>query len=346
MLHQLGRRAWRSALLGLGLFFSASAQNVSDLQQSQMLKMMFSRPRAEWVSTLRDNRVLLDASFFERVDARIRWATDNCHFDDAIRFATVGDLARRALAQEGGYLSALALAFLKIGQDELALELVEEILRGPSPNVPEARWVRALYRRSIGDFSGACEDFEQLAEQNFRVDECASQLQTIYEQQGQWEKARNWSPYQGPYNYYLDSPFAPSPGAYFEIDIVQQPDFCFSKGEDAARAGKLTLAEGFYQDAIVADPKKADCWIALAALHYRMGRLQLAKAEIGRGLGLCPSSVEGWRIRGCCYERQFDRTHAVADLHNARSSFEKVLVLQPGDPVAQMSLERLATKGR
>lgn len=58
-------------------------------------------------------------------------------------------------------------------------------------------------------------------------------------------------------------------------------------------------------------------------------------------------AVEGWRrIRGYCYERQFDRTHAVADLHNARSSFEKVMELQPGHPVARMSLERLATKGR
>ena len=56
--------------------------------------------------------------------------------------------------------------------------------------------------------------------------------------------------------------------------------------------------------------------------------------------------MDGWRFLGCCYERQFDRDHSAADLGFARTAFEKVLELRPGEAVARMALERLAVKGK
>lgn len=68
-----------------------------------MVRDLFRKPVGEWKSHLQAHSQLLDEAFFGKVSARIRWGIQNGHFDDAFRFAQLGDLAAEALGQNAHF---------------------------------------------------------------------------------------------------------------------------------------------------------------------------------------------------------------------------------------------------
>ena len=350
------------AALGCGLLLSVPALGVDEGQQIQMLKQMFRQPQPDWPGILRENSGLLDQSFFERVDARIRWSADNNQIDDAIRFAMVGDFACDAAGRVGAYRLGLVVAFQKAGNDELAQVMIDNILLTHPTNV-DARFLRAAYRRASLDLQGAIEDYEFVINQNYRTADACFYVGQTYLALDKQKQAEAWfqrglqadpnhvgckaelekivAVKPGPNDGFSGIPVENPQGR--QIDPAMHAQY-FSRAEAAAKAGKLADALNSYQDAVAADPKQSQYWIYLGAFDYRMGRPDMAAAEIRRGLGINPKSIEGWRFLGCCYERVFDKTLAAADLQNARTSYQKVVELMPGDPVARMGLERLSAK--
>ncbi len=92
-------RAGLSFLLLLFLQWPVQAQDKGwfatsreHLAQVEMLRELFRLPIGTWKEHLAANQRLLTDDFLNQVERRIRWGLENKHFDDASRFATVGDL--------------------------------------------------------------------------------------------------------------------------------------------------------------------------------------------------------------------------------------------------------------
>ena len=66
-----------AALLGVSLSFAAPVQAADEASQVLMLRRVFSAPVEAWPTVLKNNTRLIDKSFFERVEARIKWSIDN-----------------------------------------------------------------------------------------------------------------------------------------------------------------------------------------------------------------------------------------------------------------------------
>lgn len=358
------------AALGCSLLISLPALAVDEGLQVQMLKQMFRLDQAQWPQTLKDNAGLIDESFFERIDQRIRWSAQANQVEDAIRFAMVGDFACDAVGKQGGYRLGLIEAFTKAGNPELAQGLVDNILI-TDPNNQPAHFLRAGFRRDAMDTGGALEDYqwcidksyqvapsyyfmaaiyvvmEKQAEAKRLVEKCLEIDPTFVGAQDMLDKLRPVVYDSGKKDIFQDIPIQNTPGVQSVPQRKVDPklhDQYFGKAEAAFRAGKFKEAEDSYVDAINADKNHPDDWIFLAALHYRLGKFDLGLRELRAGLMLDPKRVDAWRYVGCCYERMFDRSQSPNELKFAKQAYQKALELQPGDPVATMGLERLATK--
>lgn len=355
------------AALGCSLLAGLPALAVDEGLQVQMLKQMFRQQESEWGQVLKDNAGLIDETFFERIDQRIRWSATNGQVQDAIRFSLVGDLACDAIGREGGYRLGLVEAFRKSGNDELARSMVDNILITHPNNAP-AHFLRAGYRRETMDAGGALEDYQWCVEHNYQTASAYYYMAAVYvvmektsDARVAIEKCLQIDPNLPGAKEMADrlKPLAVAPGTPFgDIPLpdggnYQVParkvdpkyhDQYFGKAEDALRAGKLKEAEESYIDAINANDKHADDWIYLGALHYRLGKIDLGVRELVQGLRIDPKRIDGWRYAGCCYERIFDRTQSADDLKWAKQAYQKALELKPGDPVSSMGLERLAGK--
>lgn len=356
------------AALGCSLLISLPALAVDEGLQVQMLKQMFRLEQSQWPQTLKDNAGLIDESFFERIDQRIRWSANNNQVEDAIRFAMVGDFACDAVGKQGGYRLGLVEAFRKSGNSELAQTLVDNILITDPGNLP-AHYYRACYRRDAMDTGGAMEDFKWCIDHNYQLAPSYYFMAAICVVMDKQAEARkyveeclkidpNFDGAQAMLTRLMPSTVAPEvPNIFNDIPLPEstQPvvqrkvdrkfhDQYFAKAEAAFRAGKFKEAEDSYVDAINADKNHADDWIFLAALHYRLGKFDMGLRELRAGLSLDPKRVDAWRYVGCCYERMFDRSQSANELKYAKHAYERALELQPGDPVATMGLERLSSK--
>lgn len=357
------------AALGASLLAALPALAADEGLQVQMLKQMFRQQESEWPQILKDSAGLIDDTFFERIDQRIRWSATNGQVQDAIRFSLVGDLACDAIGRQGGYRMGLVEAFHKSGNDELARSVVDNILI-TNPNDAAAHFLRAGYRREAMDAGGALEDYQWCVEHTFQLAASYYYMAAIYlvmERPGEVRSAiekclaidPNFPGAKELFDRVVTRTIDPGvKDAFFDIPLPDNSlaagparkvdpkfhDQYFGKAEDALRAGKLKDAEDSYIDAINANPKHADDWIYLGALHYRLGKPDLGARELVQGLRLDPKRVDAWRYAGCCYERIFDRTQSANDLKWAKQAYQKALELKPGDPVSSMGLERLANK--
>jgi tetratricopeptide (TPR) repeat protein len=333
--------------------------------QGQLLNQLFSKSEPEWLPILKDHTELLDQTFFQRVDERVRWCAESNQIDDAIRFAMVGDFACTALGVEGGYRLGLANWFLRAGNDTLARPLIENILL-TNPEVHAARYIRAAYRRNEGDFVGAREDYEKLIAAGHRVADAHAGLGMIATVLQKWNEARDdfraalavtpEHPIATEALARIDSRSVPAAAPFSEVEVVRgldTPDIVVDpklfalylrQAETALKANRLREAELGFKKAVMANPADGTPRIQLGALYYRMGHLSDALFFINAGLGLAPENVDGWRFAGCAFERRFDLSGKPSDLANAKIAYTRTLELHPGDAVAQMGLERLQRK--
>lgn len=363
------RRIWNKSLLGLALggslLFCLPALAADEGLQVDLIRKVFRQNQPDWPPLLRDNSGLLDDSFFERVDKRIRWSIDNNQIDDAIRFSMLGDMAADAVNRKSGYRLALIFAFQKSGNDELAKQLVDNVML-THPSNPEVRYLRAAYRRAGADFVGAREDYEFLIGQGFNIAECyfyLGQMSLISDNEAQAKQE-------------FDKAFALKPDLPGLKEIMERlayinqsgggafsaiPTTGFS-GSDlgavdpkmhssyqkqaiaALQAGKLPEAELQFKRAIVAQPKDALSWTQLGVVHFRMGRPLMASEDLRRGLNFAPKDWDAWRMLGTCLEREFDQARTLKELEGARYAYQQALEIRPNDAISRSSLERIKQK--
>ena len=114
--------------LALAAILTTAAQAAYD-NPKDMLVEMFRRPYTEWREVLLDSRTLLTADFFQKVEQRIRWAMERKEYDDAARFAMVGDLAADVRSYPGNFRLNLAREFGSQGEVEISRRLAEDILK-------------------------------------------------------------------------------------------------------------------------------------------------------------------------------------------------------------------------
>lgn len=351
------------AALGCGLLAgSPPARCADEAAQSQLLKQLFRTTEPEWLPLMKENTGLLDQSFFDRVDTRIRWAAENNQVDDAIRFALVADTACTALGRVGGYRLGLVQVFQKVGNDELARQLIENILL-TNPEMAQARFMKAIYLRSDGNFADAETEFTKCMEQGYRTAECNFAIAQMAFLLEKLPKAKEYvasalridpnHPGALQLRETLDRLAAPSGVPFGDVAVAptKQPTIepakysMYLRTADAAlRGNKLTEAEQNYKLAISANPNDGTPRIYLGALYYRMGNMGVAKANLWEGLRRTPKSADGWRYLGCACERDFDKSQKKEDLEQAKDAYKKALQLQPGDVISQMGLERLNGK--
>lgn len=344
-----------TVLLGLTCLAPGPALAADEGLQVQMLKQMFRLPHPDWPGVLRENSSLLDSSFFERLDKRVRWSADNNQIDDAIRFAMVGDFAADAVGRVGGYRLALILGFQKGGNDDLARSLIDNVML-THPDFKEVRYLRAAYRRTDGDWAGALDDYNQLVSKGFKLDECyyfigAIQLGLNKEKEAFDAFTRSALPQAKAELEKLkyvanDTPFsgiAPVGSNNPQGDPKMFAQY-FKQAEVAEKAGKLGEAENYYVRATSANPNEPQPFIQFGGLLYRLGKVNQALQALHRGLSLNPKSGEGWRFVAVCFERRYDQERRAADHAEATKAYKKLLEQQPGDPVAEMGLARLAAK--
>ena len=146
--------------------------------QIQMLKKILGPPSHSAEAVLAENRQLLDASFFERIDTRIRWGQENNQLEDAIRFSGLGDKARKVMGQPGRYRVELVHAFLRSGNYTLAKDVLTNILF-TDPEEPEAQFLVATILKDEGDLFDARTLFKRAAEAGFAVEECLYEIGRI-----------------------------------------------------------------------------------------------------------------------------------------------------------------------
>ncbi|HBM97559.1 TPA: hypothetical protein DD394_08830, partial [bacterium UBP9_UBA11836] len=116
-----------AALLGVSLSFATPVQAADEASQVLMLRRVFSAPVEAWPTVLKNNTRLIDKSFFERVEARIKWSIDNGQVEDAVRFAYVGDLAGQAVGRKTDYRMQMSQLFRKLGNFSMSLDLINNV---------------------------------------------------------------------------------------------------------------------------------------------------------------------------------------------------------------------------
>ena len=351
--------------LGSSLWFSLPALAADEQLQVDLIRKVFRQNQPEWPPLLRDNSGLLDDSFFERVDKRVRWSIENNQIDDAIRFSMLADMAAEVVNRKGGYRLALIFAFQKSGNDELAKQLIDNVML-TNPNSPEVRYLRAAYRRSAADFVGAREDYEYLLGQGYNVAECyfnMGQMSLISDKEAQakqeFEKAAALKPDIPGLKEILEklSYINQSGGGAFNAipptgfsgsdlgAVDPKMHSSYQKQAIAAlQAGKLPEAELQFKRAIVAQPKDALSWTQLGVVHFRMGRPLMASEDLRRGLNFAPKDSDAWRMLGTCLEREFDKARTLKELEGARFAFQRALEIRPTDAISRSSLERIKKK--
>ncbi len=133
------------------------------------------------------------------------------------------------------------------------------------------------------------------------------ELVRIYERRAQWwdaaeqlEALRKLAPKDAEYAYQLGITYRSLSKQAFETMRASAPDSARLQqlmGEQFAIAGDSAKATAAYERAIAADPKLSGSHLALAMLHLRAGKLDLARAEIDKELAIAPESAIARQMR-------------------------------------------------
>lgn len=365
----------RLSLLLLALLVVAPlpARAIDETLQVQFLKGLFSRPESEWLEFMKNNTRVLDSTFFDRSEARMRWDLENNQVEDALRFAFVCDLAARAVGRNGQYRLGMAQAFYKAGNYQMAKDLIDSInlwdQNNPATMLPAKEFLAHMYRNE-NDYFNAWNTYDELQKAGYKRHQCLNEMASIDLKQGKEERARqelNEVLKLDPGNKYakdllatLDAPatFAP-PGYDYKKEQGggSQPTAAtspnanpaagnkwFTLAEQAYKDNNLEAAEGNYLKAIDSDPKHVKARVYLAALYYRQGQLDQAIARLQEAIALDAADFEGWRYLGNCYERRFDTKGNKADLDAAVTSYQNGQKISPADKTINSELERALDK--
>lgn len=345
---------------------------VDEAVQAQLLKQLFRAPQENWLQILTENNRVIDNTFFERCDARIRWDMENNQIEDALRFSLVADLASRAVGQKGKYRWNLAQIFRKNNNEQMFKDLIDNILLS-DPTDQDALFERASIYAGNADLPVAYDMFKQLNEQGYRRDETMyrmGKLSLLMDQDERGEKeidqalALNPNHKEArelknkilaarpkivpPGDAFSRVPVANSQGGNPNVPPVaanpSQVSALFNDAERFMRAQDISAAEGAYVRVLQADPSHVKARVYLGALYYRQNNLDQAIAQLTQAAQLDPRDQEAWHFLGNCYERRFDARGNKADLDLAADAYGRGLQIAPGDRMLQIEVSRIHGK--
>ena len=335
--------------------------------QMQLVKQLIRFPQNEWPKILEDSRQLLDASFFERCDARIRWGIDNNQIEDAIRFSMIADAAMRANGQNGKYRMSLVYAFLKSGNDSMADQILANILLTDQAD-QEAHFLSTGILRARNQFYDAYLGYKKLSDAGYRADECLYQMaiiSSILDKSEQAEKelqqALAINPNHAGAKAALDKliamrpKFVPGGGGFNNVPVISStpqvsPDASklatslFNQAEAHSLTGQLTKARDEYAKAIKANPGMTKAYVYLGAVLYRLNDLDGALQVLNQAVQADAKDREAWRFLAYSYERKFDTKGNPDDLERAILSFQNGSKNSPDDRQFKVELGRAQSK--
>lgn len=356
-------RGWRGLAatgLVLGLLLSPGRAEGTAVG---VLREMFRRPVTEWKGTLRAHSHLLDGEFFASVDRRIQWGLDNGHVDDAFRFAMVGDFAAEAVGRPQSYRVDLAQGFFDVQEDQLASQVVEDVLQtsAGSRSAIRAQFLRGQIRARLQDLDGAYQDFRTLADMGYRPEETWYQCGLISSFVGREERARVEFEKAGrqepepareliiPPGWVRAGPYRPADlGLRHYDDYESAPDVCpgspdlYSESQPKVRVENLDvllqLAAASYD---LTDPVACGVY---GSLLYRVGALSQASSVYDAAISGHPESVDLLRGRGNTLERLYDQTGQRSRLMAALADYRRAAQLAPEHELLRWELARAEAK--
>ena len=352
----------RLSLILLVLLVALPGYAIDETLQVQFLKQLFQRPESEWPEMMKQNTRVLDSSFFDRSEARIRWSLENNQVEDALRFALVTDLACDAVGRTGQYRLGLAQAFYKAGNYNMAKDLTDSILLRNSKDFAAKEFYAHMYRNQM-DFFNAWATYDELQKAGYKRTQCLNEMALIDLVQDKEERARQEfaevlridpgnklaNEELGKLNQAMR--FSP-PGYKDKPENASNPPVAnsgganrwFMQAEESYKAGKLDAAEGYYKKTIENDPTYVIAYVYLGALYYRQAALDNAIEVLTKAVSLDAKDFEGWRFLGNCYERRYDTKGNKADLEAAVSSYQRGQEISPEDRTIKTELERARDK--
>lgn len=321
------RRFTLTALLLVALGVTAQAAST----QVEMLRDMFRRPVTEWKDVMKESKPLLTAKFFTDVEKRVRWGIENNHIDDAFRFAMVGDFAAEIKKRPANFRIDLAELFYKAENRTMAGQIVDNIVL-TSPGTTPAK--RALFLRGqlfelANDLFAAHNTYLQLAESRYEPATTwykAGVLSMLMQRESEGLKELEQAKRAGnveagllieQHKERMNTPLAPDvippienrPGIDTNTGLTpkSKKDELLKAAQDVLNEGDLPGAKTKYLAAYKAYPNDLDVVRPMAALHYRMGNLDEARAFLDSVLKNNPNDAELLRFRANTLERLFDR---------------------------------------
>lgn len=364
-------------LILLAAMAALPARAADETQQVLMLKKLFMAPTPQWQEVLEQHRNLLDASFFERVEKRIRWSLDNGQVDDALRFGIVGDLAGRVAGRKTDYRLELAQLFLKLNNLQMSLDLLDNILVMEPKNEP-ARFLKASIFHDGGNLVDSYNLYVDLAADGYRKAECLYRMALIElrkEDPGlarkHLEEAIRIDPRHVLARQELDRvvkgleelhfvppsantntsvPFGGTPNQggpnSLTPDQKNRADDFLAQAETARESGDLPRAVDLYNQAISANPTLVKAYVYLGSVYFQTRNLDTAINTLTRASELDPKDAEAWRFLGYCYERRWDVKQESGDLQKAMEAFQKSNDLDPSNELLRMDLQRVQDKAK
>lgn len=363
-------------LLGLLMPSSPPARAADESLQVMMLKKLFASSTLQWRELLEQNRKLLDDSFFERVERRIRWGLDNGQVEDAVRFAVVADMSGLVVNRKTSYRLELAQMFLRLGNIQMTMDLVDNILV-MDPKNQQVRFFKASVVHDGGNLVDSYMLYDALAKEGYRRSDCLYRMALIELRREEQELARRHleesirlDPQNTLARQELDRllrslssarvvpsetgssagadlpPFSGAGAASLTPEQKVRAQSFFDEAEMARQQGNLARAADLFNSAIQANPQMVKAHVYLGAVYFQLRNLEPAIRVLEQACRIDPQDAEAWRYLGYCFERRYDANQEAADLTRASEAFAKAGVLDPQNALLKMDLERIRTKSQ
>lgn len=361
-----------TALLGTSLLVSYPVQAADEASQVLMLRRVFSAPVEYWPDLLKKNTDLIDKSFFERVEQRMKWSIDNGQVEDAVRFAYVGDLAGNVVNRKKNYRMQMSQLFRKLGNVSMALDLINNVCIF-EPDNKEALFYKASLLQDAGNNVDSYPIYKQLAQDNYNRSECYYRMALLELQRDEIELARDHlkecikldskhtlarksldqieralakatfipkDDLQGsglPVANLKDMPISTSNSSKASALATQ--------GNSALKEGSLTKAQEFYDQSLALDANSAPALMGSGIISFRQGDLEGAIRNFqAASKNFTVGNADLEHYLGCCYELRYDLKKDKSDLEKAQQHFEKCQELNPQYDLVKMDLKRIYKK--
>ena len=339
--------------------------------QALMLRKLFASPVDDWSEVLEKNEKLLDTSFFQRVEARIRWSVDNGQVDDALRFALVGDTAGQVVDRKTNYRLQMSQLFRHRGNMALAADIINNILM-TDPKNKEAKFYKASLMHDNGAPLDAYPIYEELYKDNVHKAECAYRMALIdIEKQDallarkRLQEAIKIDPKHDLAKIELaklekfieNASFAPPTTSTSSVTdnsgvipfsaptkADKQLDTLLADAAFALASNEPNKAIELYQNAIAIDSSCVKAYTNMGAIYFQQGEYAQALAHFTKANQLSANDFEILRYLGYCHEAQYDASHDKRELAQANDLFKKSNSLNPNSELLQFDITRTEYK--